>query len=676
MNIKGLLGKIHTYVNRPQSMMLMGIIFGPFGSGKSLYLTRTARKAMDKCVNCGHIHPYNQKQPDLAFVINDKTGKRMLNPKFVARMPCPLCRCKLFKGIRVFTNLKIVGTEMIGPEEFLNVMTEEDCEEFKGVKEFDPLEGKTIVDKFEKAGFLVIKSDEVALVCIDEVWCVSPETMMLGDNKLVKDLTAGDTVVTSVGLEKTFQVDELDAGDEIQEVKVMGCLPMRTTGNHPFEAYQIIREYHGKNYTLKVIPQGFVRADTLQPKKDYVAIPILQGSDQTKISRSEAWLLGLYTAEGSTGDHQVYFSLNENEKYLVDKIEQIKHKHISVTQLQGHAINAYYSDKNDLKNFPEWCGHLAEGKQIPDFILYNQDLEILRAYLEGYFIGDGYFVKQGIETKTTSQLLALQLQLAIARFGIPAFLSKPPSGNYYRLVVNELQANKRVIRFEDKLLFKVISSELQEYSGQVYNVVAPSHTFLVSNVITHNTWADARMSGSKQNVDMSTIILQSRKKGIDIAYVAQLPSSVEKRMRLNTEFAVIAKKIKKRNPISHKMEVSGFRYVMATDANVNVKILSLAKAKKYYEMYNTRQSLNPPTYLDQEHMFRVKMMMEFVRKRNAKKLRDLEREMEKQLEQADVVAQTPLGQVMELDKEDTEVQERPKKVVERAGVEDDINAED
>lgn len=282
------------------------------GGGKTLYAVRTAEHAMNKCVRCNHIHPIETMADNvvkhLKCIYQDKQGT--------------VCGCENFKGIRVFANMYIRGAEFITPEQFMNIMTEQECNEFKDAMEFQEIPGNTIVEKFENTGFIVIRNDEVGLVVIDEV-------------------------------------------------------------------YQ---------------------------------------------------------------------------------------------------------------------------------------------------------------------------------------------------------------------------------------------------------WVDARVSTSKLNMDIDSVILQSRKKGVDVVYTAQLPSSVDKRLKLNTELAVIAKKMKK------KREVVGFKYVMATDTKVNIKVLKKEQAARYYPLYNTRQSVEKPLRVDQSKNYYVKLLMEMVRKRRAKEIK----EMNQQQLDEDTIAQTMRGKLMEL----------------------------
>lgn len=50
------------------------------------------------------------------------------------------------------------------------------------------------------------------------------------------------------------------------------------------------------------------------------------------------------------------------------------------------------------------------------------------------------------------------------------------------------------------------------------------------------SWVDSRMSGAKKNKVISSILLKSRKRGINIGYTAQHLSQIDKRVRNITDF--------------------------------------------------------------------------------------------------------------------------------------------
>ncbi|MDA4132128.1 MAG: deaminase, partial [Thaumarchaeota archaeon] len=200
--------------------------------------------------------------------------------------------------------------------------------------------------------------------------------------------------------------------------------------------------------------------------------------------------------------------------------------------------------------FTSWCGHLAPNNRIPDFILYHERLDILEAFLEGYSSGDGGWATcnstdlepNQLQISTTSQLLAMQVQLAYARLGRYAAIynnqhEKETVIQGRRVHVKEAytvrtslkNTNIRVYEGEDHLFFMlpVRSVSREHYEGFVYNLEAPAdNTFLVSNVVSHNC------SHAEENA-----IVQAAKNGIPTAgatlYSTHTPCTFCSKMIIN-----------------------------------------------------------------------------------------------------------------------------------------------
>jgi len=99
-----------------------------------------------------------------------------------------------------------------------------------------------------------------------------------------------------------------------------------------------------------------------------------------------ARLLGIYVAEGwDTTGHDVFFSLNQDETELRARIFAIVKSlgyHPQIKKRET-ASEVRFSSAIIARAFYEWCGHLAENKKIPDFILYHKDLALLKSFLLG-----------------------------------------------------------------------------------------------------------------------------------------------------------------------------------------------------------------------------------------------------------------------------------------------------
>jgi len=94
-------------------------------------------------------------------------------------------------------------------------------------------------------------------------------------------------------------------------------------------------------------------------------------------------------------------------------------------------------------------------------------------------------------------------------------------------------------------------------------------------------WLDSRMSGKKTNIALSHIILQSRKRNFDIIYTVQIFSSVDLRVRRNTEVAFTA--------------IAPFTYVMLDSRHYPPQLTKFVwkNPQLIFDKYDTREIVYP-----------------------------------------------------------------------------------
>jgi len=235
------------------------------------------------------------------------------------------------------------------------------------------------------------------------------------------------------------------------DIKVDGMLPFKIRDDAELTIFENI---NARNIHIGRVVRK--RAADLIEKHggkcgDYLVFPILEGKYDDKVihferklenwrgaknqhgeyrdtidlelNEDEAYVLGLYTAEGSVSDRKLYFSLHVKETYLRDRV-------IAFAEKYGYGYHVRYKrDKllmevviysallSDL--FSLLCGKGAHNKHIPQIILLHKDKKLLEAYLQGYLNGDGHYEKRYKRQTfaTVSKLLALQIQLAGLRLG-------------------------------------------------------------------------------------------------------------------------------------------------------------------------------------------------------------------------------------------------------------------
>jgi predicted metal-dependent peptidase len=385
--------------------------------------------------------------------------------------------------------------------------------------------------------------------------CAPPGTVIIGANKKIEDIKLGDTVLQSNGFGKATGVVKQQFKGQMFEFRASSCLPFQVTSNHPL----LVCERKPRKPIILGTP---IWKDAKNVKKDdYVLIPKIKGTVKTTslslskfindkkinnhtqshnivkglknrkfpLNEDTAWLLGLYTADGSnhikdgTG---ITIALHPREIEKAQKVERIfKSFGYTVKIIPGQKIDnkVFHTTSMNVmvcsrvlgKAFREWCGCGSHNKKIPDFILSHKDLRIVKAFLDGYYDGDGTMLdKKGNRIAGTCNLsLALQVQLAILRLGGGhwAQVSKSFQRDIYnpkiktdRVLYNicwtkikksaRMLQQKQIMSYSSRWrdigdYFAVPLLRISEslYDGPVFNLQTENHTFAISNIITHNT---------------------------------------------------------------------------------------------------------------------------------------------------------------------------------------------
>lgn len=266
--------------------------------------------------------------------------------------------------------------------------------------------------------------------------------------------------------------------------------------------------------------------DTLKPVlnlDDYEAHVTYKERVPTRypLNKETSWLLGIYVAEGCTSKTELKFCFGKHEKDLIEKT-------CSIISNLGYTPNTYerksvttvcIQSRVLARAFSEWCGKGAHNKRVPEFILYHKDLELLRAFLHGYFDGDGSYYERPdrrrptISAATVSRTLALQLQLLCARLGY--FLRihrrevkdssiegrRVKGGTAYYLDVTPDPYKSSYFILNDYIATPVREIDIVPYEGDVFNLETRDNAYTIHNIIVHNCFA--RIGNAKDVPDFT-----------------------------------------------------------------------------------------------------------------------------------------------------------------------------
>jgi len=114
-----------------------------------------------------------------------------------------------------------------------------------------------------------------------------------------------------------------------------------------------------------------------------------------------------------------------------------------------------------------------------------------------------------------------------------------------------------------------------------------------SNVVIDEAyiWLESRLSGKPMNMYLSYILFQSRKRNMNLYLTDQILGSIDLRFRELTDYEVKCKAVPNvKNP-------KGFIYKIIDRTGFKPRsftmLLSLEKAKPYFEFYDTMELINP-----------------------------------------------------------------------------------
>lgn len=385
-------------------------------------------------------------------------------------------------------------------------------------------------------------------VHLETACCVPPDTVILGDNKSISEYKSGSLVTSASGLVAVTKTFRRQYSGYMLEVTGRGMLPILLTPEHPVliasravksgkgeylpgTAWKKAEELVGappvkvkgkfvfptKTHDCLLIPRIKGHLDLtgvpLGPYTNSRGLAVLKGRRESPplefpLNANTAWLLGIYVAEGwTTEGHDVFFSLGKDEVDLARRISKLAKSLGYSPQIRERetALVVRFSSSILARALREWCGHLAENKRIPDFILYHKNGSLLISFLGGYYKGDGNVTvdKRGPvfdRASTTSKVLAMQIQLAYARLGYFVRLRREPregttviegrtvkAKDAYSLWL--LTSKRKVSDFRinsDFIVVPIRKITKLPYSGEVRNLETSDNTYLVSNAVVHN----------------------------------------------------------------------------------------------------------------------------------------------------------------------------------------------
>jgi len=362
-------------------------------------------------------------------------------------------------------------------------------------------------------------------------YCFPPNTkiaMADGSRRAIENVVVGDVVVDAHG--KVTRVTALihrEVDECLIEIRhsIAGTV-LRATANHP--VFSSAREAFSCYYrttspeTRSCFPGAFehckgcrrvepdmreVSAGDLRVD-DSVYAPALPSRSVRTLSEDEAYVVGLFVAEGSFAKAAgakvgVQFALHEDEVDLIERVRSFAQrfdrdvKVYSRDDSKGVSVRIHSRDAADF--FFAHGGEYAHAKRASQAIVDSPN-EVVAAYLRGLWDGDGYIAtkKSTARLNTASEDLAWQTAALLRRLGYSSYVGTAmvPGGPSNRTnkfaqwyCVTDWGCPTRRTASSIVGIHQIGHvKELRHvpYKGLVYNFETESHSYVAEGIAVHN----------------------------------------------------------------------------------------------------------------------------------------------------------------------------------------------
>jgi intein/homing endonuclease len=287
--------------------------------------------------------------------------------------------------------------------------------------------------------------------------CVDPETIVFttSDTCCIKDARPGQFVLTHTGNFREIINASIHSTDSNSyAIKPYYGFELKATANHPVETYEhgnriwknveclaasdwVVRTWPAGEYTSTYdLADYVIEADSKHHNVDWCEKHKVRPQNPNSkwlnrhISTNSAfgYLSGIYLAEGNIANHGIAFAANIEDLTVHQRIHDSCKEVFGIepsAPRQGDGKGCQLTvDSTLARDFViDVFGHRnALSKTIPTTFL-TADKTFQKSLLIGMFDGDGCFDAKSITFTTTSQKLAMNMQIILLRFGIVSSIS-------------------------------------------------------------------------------------------------------------------------------------------------------------------------------------------------------------------------------------------------------------
>lgn len=359
--------------------------------------------------------------------------------------------------------------------------------------------------------------------------CLTEKSLVLVKNKgyiSIKDVKTGDEVLTHTN-EYSVVTNSMYTGDKnIFEIHAMGFDSIECTNNHPFYVrtrHRVNTHKNGKSITYRYFDEPIYKECKDLSKDDYLGYAINTNSivpkwggveyswqNSKRIQKSNIissmindknfwWIIGRYIADGWIVNKGIKICCGKHKKRQIDeKLDELGFNyHIN----EERTVFKYHISIKELSIFVEQFGSKAYGKFIPGF-MFDMPIDLLEAFIEGYWSGDGCCIKGLYKATSVSRNLIYGLGQLIAKvYHVPFSIYKTvrkPTCIIENRIVNQRDTYTITFKKEKKkqshafyengyIWFPIRSITNTMTIKPVYDLtVETNHSFTANGCIVHN----------------------------------------------------------------------------------------------------------------------------------------------------------------------------------------------
>jgi len=333
------------------------------------------------------------------------------------------------------------------------------------------------------------------------VQCFPPDTPVLTPSGIpdISTLGVGAVVIDAHGNQQTVLNTHQRVATGLVEITAVGVLPIKATAEHPFLVSSgRTRRYAKTDRGYVVVAERFGNAEWKRAKEvavgDWVAIPIPQANRtdsaftietrgqwrrEIALTPEFAKLCGYYAGDGWYVQHKAVqstgFALDDRypeiQQDLIALLRRVLDTRVFVAKRKANHSRIQVHDPA----FGQWLsreiGDRSHTKRIPDWIIYHRDIALLTAFLQGYLNTDGAALRssgkrRGVQWGTVSRTLALQLQIALTRYGALAPIKKHSRAG---MVMKSLRGDGKVYQVRDSYVIQCSDKRVRDVLDEPYD---------------------------------------------------------------------------------------------------------------------------------------------------------------------------------------------------------------